>query len=413
MLNRPLNTNDSFPIGTALPRIALCDYSGHPFQAQLGRELARRGHDVLHLHFAEFQTPKGRLERENGDPGCFAVEPVSLGRKFSKHSLLRRRWDEIAVGRQFAARVEAFAPDVVIGSNLPLDSLAQLMRSCSRAKRRFVFWQQDIYSIAIDRLLRKRFGVAGGLIGRHYRRVERWALETSDAVVTISPDFPGVLRREFGIAGRHVHVIENWAPLDEIAPLSRDNEWARTHGLLDKDVALYTGTLGMKHNPALLLKLARALEARGNAVLAVTSEGPAADWLAREGRGLPSLRVMPFQSYAIYGQVLASADVLVSILEPDAGIYSVPSKVLSYMCAGRAIVLYAPGENLASRVLVGSGAGQVVSDCHAFAGRVRSYLDDRARADAAGALGRMHAETHFGIGPIGDAFTQVIGDAMG
>ncbi len=29
-------------------RILVHDYSGHPFQAQLSRELARRGHDVVH-----------------------------------------------------------------------------------------------------------------------------------------------------------------------------------------------------------------------------------------------------------------------------------------------------------------------------------------------------------------------------
>jgi hypothetical protein len=43
-------------------RIAVCDYCGHPFQVQLSRQLARRGHDVLHLHSADFVTPKGAVE---------------------------------------------------------------------------------------------------------------------------------------------------------------------------------------------------------------------------------------------------------------------------------------------------------------------------------------------------------------
>lgn len=42
-------------------RILICDYSGHPFQVELSRGLAARGHAVLHLHFADFQTPKGNL----------------------------------------------------------------------------------------------------------------------------------------------------------------------------------------------------------------------------------------------------------------------------------------------------------------------------------------------------------------
>ncbi len=164
MLNRSLATKDeiSVLVSASPMRIALCDYSGHPFQAQLSRELARRGHDVLHLHFAEFQTPKGRLEREANDPACFAVEPVSIGRNFSKQSLVRRRFDEIEVGRRFAARLDVFAPDIVIGCNLPLDALSEVIGSCRRLGRRFVFWQQDIYSLAIRNLLRKRLGWAGG-----------------------------------------------------------------------------------------------------------------------------------------------------------------------------------------------------------------------------------------------------------
>ena len=42
-------------------RIAVHDYSGHPFQVQLSRALAERGHEVLHLYSTRFQTPRGPL----------------------------------------------------------------------------------------------------------------------------------------------------------------------------------------------------------------------------------------------------------------------------------------------------------------------------------------------------------------
>jgi len=397
------------PLGARQLRVALCDYSGHPFQAQLSRELARRGHDLLHLHFAEFQTPKGRLEREIGDPASFGVEAISLGRSFSKHSLVRRRREEIEVGRRFARRVDGFAPDIVVGCNLPLDSLSEVIRETKAARRRFVFWQQDIYSIAIEKILKKKMGLPGLAIGRHYRHVEKRALEKSDAVIVISPDFRGVLAREFGVDPERVHVVENWAPLDEISPLSKHNEWSRARGFDEMEVVLYSGTLGMKHNPALLLELARALEARDNAILIVTSEGPAAAWLAREGRDCASLLVLPFQPYAIYPQVLASADVAVSILEPEAGVFSVPSKVLSYMCARRPIVLYAPPENLASRMLEGAGAGQAVGDCGELSRRVLALLDNPVARALAGARGRTYAETHFGIRGIAEKFERLFG----
>ena len=48
------------------------------------------------------------------------------------------------------------------------------------------------------------------------------------------------------------------------------------------------------------------------------------------------------------------------ILDADAGAFCVPSKVLSYMCAGRAVLGAMPRQNLAARVVVDQNAGRVV-----------------------------------------------------
>ena len=39
-------------------RIVVHDYAGHPNQVYLSRELARRGHQVLHLYAGSFETPR-------------------------------------------------------------------------------------------------------------------------------------------------------------------------------------------------------------------------------------------------------------------------------------------------------------------------------------------------------------------
>lgn len=79
-------------------RIVVHDYSGHPFQVELSRALARRGHDVLHLHSAGFQTPKGPLANDSGDPPTFAVEGIDLGEPFRKYSYVRRLGQSAGTG---------------------------------------------------------------------------------------------------------------------------------------------------------------------------------------------------------------------------------------------------------------------------------------------------------------------------
>ena len=76
-------------------RIVVNDYSGHPFQIELSRELARLGHTVLHLYSADFQTPKGDLVRQPHDPEGFAVKGIRIGEPFQKYNFVRRRGQEI------------------------------------------------------------------------------------------------------------------------------------------------------------------------------------------------------------------------------------------------------------------------------------------------------------------------------
>ena len=59
-------------------RILVHDYAGHPFQVQLSRELAARGHSVLHVHSASVQTPQGALVRRADESDRFGHKAYEL-----------------------------------------------------------------------------------------------------------------------------------------------------------------------------------------------------------------------------------------------------------------------------------------------------------------------------------------------
>ena len=65
--------------------------------------------------------------------------------------------------------------------------------------------------------------------------------------------------------------------------------------------------------------------------------------------------MLPFQPAEDLPSVLSSADVLVALLEPDATKFSIPSKVLSYMAAGRPIVGLMPSDNPAAADITDCG----------------------------------------------------------
>jgi glycosyltransferase involved in cell wall biosynthesis len=391
-------------------RIAVHDYSGHPFQVQLSRSLARRGHEVLHLYSTAFQTPKGPLAPLPDDPPSFAVEGIDLGETFHKYSFVRRLFQERRYGGLLADRLTAFAPDVVISTNTPLDAQAVAQRRLKRDGIAVVFWLQDIYSRAIERMLRRRLPLIGGLLARRFSGLEARLLRESDAIVVITEDFLPPLAA-WGVRADRISVIENWAPLDQLTPLPKDNPWSREHGLADVPVLMYAGTLGLKHDPSLLLGLAEGLP---DAKVVVVSEGLGADWLREHGGAISNLLLLPFQPFDRLSEVLASADVLLAVLEPEAGPYSVPSKVLTSLAAGRPILASVPESNLAAKTIERVGAGMVVrpGDMCGTTEAGRLLIADPILCRAMGQIARAWAEACFDIEPITDRF-EVILDRSG
>ena len=388
--------------------ILVSDYSGHPFQVQLSRELARRGHRVTHLHFAGFQTPKGNLTRQPGDPELFGIEAITLDRPFAKTIFVARWRQENEVGRRIADRITALRPDVVVSSNAPLDTQHHIQKAARTVGAKFVFWLQDIYSRAIGAVVPQKIPLAGHAIAAWYKHREFAMLRASDRVVAITEDFRPILLAQ-GIGDNLISVIENWAPLDEIPPMPRDSSWAQAYFSGQALRFVYSGTLGYKHNPHWLLALARAFP---DAEVCVTSEGEVADGVAAQAtaEGLANLTVRPWVPFADLPALLGGADVVVAFIEPEAGVYSVPSKILSYLAAGRPVLGAMPRENLAARLLETHQAG-FVSDCHEtgdFLAKARQLAQDPALRQTMGANARSYALRTFDIENIGERFLGVI-----
>jgi glycosyltransferase involved in cell wall biosynthesis len=384
-------------------RIVIHDYGGYPFSLQLAHALARR-HEVLYLYSAGFVTPKGDMTAPAGD-GC-VIEPVSLGRDGARGAGLRRLIDERHYGALAGQRIEQFTPDVVMSANAPLDVQLRLEISTRRIGGRFIFWMQDVYSQAVRRLIGRRSGPAGRLAGARFARVESALARGADGVVSVSPDFIQVLRG-WGVAEERIAVIPNWAPLDHVLPVQKANGWARANGLAERFSFLYTGTLGRKHNPALLVTLAASLP---EASVVAVGEGAGMDWL-RTVRARPSnLILLPMQPASSYNEVLGSADVGIALLEPDAATFSVPSKILTYVAAGMPVLAAIPSENLAARTIDEAQAGLTTDpgDVAAFTSAARTLLEDEAMRQRFSDNGRRYAARAFAIEPIADRFERIL-----
>jgi colanic acid biosynthesis glycosyl transferase WcaI len=389
-------------------RLLIADYSGHPFQVELSRALAARGHEVLHLYSASSETPKGELERRPDDPPGFETAGVTLGEPVEKRNFFKRRRQEIRIGEQFAEVIHRYRPELAILGNLPIDTLARAVPALDRVGSKFVFWVQDLLGEAAIRVLSAKLGAPGALIGRHYRAREARFLRRADHIVAIAEDFRPHLTERLGIGADRVSVVENWSPIGDIPLLSRDNDWAKANLPASPLRIIYSGTLGFKQDPDVLLAAAAAIDCH----IIVFSEGAAANALAGAAaeRGLANLEVRGWVDFAALPAMLAGADLLAVMLEPDAGVFSVPSKVLTYMCVGRPILAAIPSSNLAARLICDNGAGIVVEpgDRLGFVEAARRLAASAPDRERMGRAARDYAERAFDIEAIATRFETMI-----
>jgi colanic acid biosynthesis glycosyl transferase WcaI len=389
-------------------KIFVHDYGGYAFSWQLARELAARGHRIGYAYSA---AEPARCEFLDESP-AIDIFRIDVGRPLPRSSpFSRRRWS-IDYGIAAAKQLREFRPEVVISANSPLDAQAALLAQTRLCAARFVFWLQDILSVATRNILTKRNAALGAIAGWYYGWRERKLLQASDEVVVITSDFLPLLRR-WGVARERTHLVENWAPLDDLPVLPRNNAWTRRHGLENRICLMYAGLLGLKHNPGLLAKLAERLQTKPDVRLVVLAEGPGVAVLEAliTDRGLKNVLLLPFQAYSELPQALASADVLLAILDGNGGTYCVPSKVLTYLCSGRAMLLSVPPENLAARIVAGINAGLVVNpaDEEALCQAAEQLVTDVKLRSQLGAAGRRYAEEQFEIGQLSDRFEHILG----
>ncbi|MFD5796696.1 glycosyltransferase family 4 protein [Streptomyces diastatochromogenes] len=389
-------------------RILAHDYSGHPFQAQLSRELARRGHDVVHSTCTAYVSGKGNLA---GDCAGLRFATIGDGTKLRKEAYFHRLHQETRLGLELARQVRREKPDVVLLSNLPIPVLVVTAAVLGRLRIPWVLWHQDVTAVALQSFAAAQVAKSMGLAAKVFGAGEKWSARRASAIVVIADSFVRVHER-WGTAGK-VTVIPNWAPLDEIVPVARTNAWSAEHGLNDVRTVLYSGTLGLKHNPVLLVQLAERLRDRGAPVrLVVVNDGPAVPVLreAAAARGV-ELTLLPFQPYERLPEVLGTGDVLVVLLGPDAGQFSVPSKTLSYLCAGRPVLGLMPADNLAAQLLHQAGSAVLPPEESALDGAaswVQKVLADPARAERLGKESRALAEREFALQGCASRFEDIL-----
>lgn len=391
-------------------KIVIHDFAGHPGQLQLSRELAGRGHTVTHQYCPSVTTGRGATTEQPGDPASLSIEAIALGGEFARYTPVRRGVQELRYGWLSARAVLRSRPDIAVFANVPTVPLYIVSLVLKAGGVPFVFWWQDVHSEAVSVIARRRFGRPGAVIAWAVERLERRIAHRASRIVPISDAFQARLEA-WRVEPEKVAVIPNWGALNEVPERPRMNAWSSRHGLDHVQVVMYAGTLGLKHDPAVIAELLRSVP--DDCRIVVVSEGLGREWLEKHCGGDEKLVLLDYRPYRELPDMLASADVLLGILERDASRFSVPSKILNYLCAGRPVLAVLPDDNAIASMVRTADAGIITppGDHGAAATALKQLLTDPALRRRLGRNGRQYAQQSFDIAEIADRFEDLLRSA--
>lgn len=365
-----------------------------PYTTGAAEYLAEQGDDVQVLtgipHYPNWSVPgeyRRRLSRRERREGV----DVHRLRHFvpASQSAVKRAFYEVSFAGHLFVHRHMKNPDVVVAVVPNLLSAATAVRIASRAGAKLVVWIQDSMTAAAN-----QSGISGGqTVAQIVSSVERYVLRQADTVIVISDRFRNLVEEE-GADPDKVVLIRNWS---HVTPPTGDR--ASTRSRLgwgdDEIIALHAGNMGLKQGLENVVEAGRlAAQHEGTVRFVLMGDGNQRKHLEQLAVGSSNVEFLPPAPSDTFSDVLAAADVLLINEAETVFDMSLPSKLTSYLVAGRPIVAAVSSLGGTAREVEQTGAGSVIES-----GRPDLLLQevvalgaDPLAAAALGAHGRDYAE---------------------
>jgi colanic acid biosynthesis glycosyl transferase WcaI len=237
-----------------------------------------------------------------------------------------------------------------------------------------------------------------GLAAVLARAVEGFVYRKADRVVCLCQPFIEKLTSR-GTEPSKLQLISDWADTEKVYPVD-GSAFRSANGLSSGQfLVMHTGNMGRKQD---LLNVIRAAEMSKGVIdlvwmLVGHGEERAVLEQAISRLKLTNVRLLPLQPAECLAEMYSTADVL--LLNQRATIVDsvIPSKLLTYMAAGRTVLAAVSDQSETAQCVTRAQCGLIVhpEDPKALVDAVLSLRRDTALRDKLGASGRTYVQQHF------------------
>ena len=270
----------------------------------------------------------------------------------------------------------------------------------------FIYDIQDLYP---------DMALAGGIVKparwvERWEKLNRWALRRAARVRVLGEDVRERIISK-GVDAKRVVMIRGGARIPEFLPAA-DHPVVQEIRSGFQFVVLHAGNIGFSGDWETMLQAARLLQHDGVGFVFV-GDGARRPQIEAAASGCQSIRFLPFRPPEEAQYVLAAGDLQVVTLRRGLEGVVVPSKLYPILAAGRPVLVVAPAECDAARMVRECGCGLVADpdDPAALAAAIRGIRDDPGQLRAMGQRAREAARQFEAEGQL-KLFRQMVEEVI-
>jgi acetyltransferase-like isoleucine patch superfamily enzyme/glycosyltransferase involved in cell wall biosynthesis len=369
-----------------------------PYTSAIARHLATVAGSVAAFvgvpHYPSWRVPAqyrgGFRRRESADPDLTVVRHTHYVP--TKQTAISRAIYELTFLLNVSLSPTA-RPDVVIAVTPSLGGACAGAIIAARHNVPLITVVQDLMSKAAS-----QSGIlGGGLVAGMTSTFEGRSLRRASLVALVSKSFAPHIE-QYGVPAERLRPLPNWTHIQRVE-VDQNDARRKLGWREDAFIVLHSGNMGLKQDLTNVIRAAGLLAADPQVLILLLGDGSQRRRLEQEAAGLPNVHFLDPLSGEEYPLALAAADILLVNERPTVRDMSLPSKLTSYLSAGRPIIAAVLPEGTTGLALERTNGAAVRVDPgspEALSAAILELRGDPARRALMGRAGRAFAKENLG-----------------
>ena len=236
---------------------------------------------------------------------------------------------------------------------------------------------------------------------RIFAALEKFAYHTATKITIIADGFVENLLNK-GVPNSKIELLTNWADVNFIRPLPKENNRFRTaHQLTGKFVVLYSGNIALTQGLETVIEAAKILRHIPDIAIVIVGDSLGLQRLQQHVLrcGVSNVLLLPFALREHLPEMLAAADVGLVVQKQNVISFNMPSKIQLLLASGRAIAASVPLSGTAASSVQKSGGGIIVppEDPDALAAAILDLYKNPDKVEVLGRRSRQYAVEQYAL----------------